>query len=126
MTVCTGFPHADAMSSQVVRRLCATSLALMAISDAWPRACDFGWFKRMVALGRAKRCPRLPLASNMAAAPNAATVGRRGTRRVNVHGNGIRRGLVIEVEEFGNNQFGDGGDQGHANVNDAIVQEQRR
>mmetsp|Transcript_60184 Transcript_60184/g.67339 ORF Transcript_60184/g.67339 Transcript_60184/m.67339 type:complete len:100 (-) Transcript_60184:663-962(-) len=42
MTLSTGLPHALAINSHIVRRLCATSCALMAISLACPCACDFG------------------------------------------------------------------------------------
>jgi hypothetical protein len=57
-----GLPQAVAKSSHVFRLLWATSRALIAMSEACPRAIDFGWFSNIVAFGRAKRFPRLPCA----------------------------------------------------------------
>lgn len=48
--------------------------------------------------------------------------GGGGSGGVDVHGDGVRGGFVVEVEEFGNDEFGDGGDEGHANVYDTIVE----
>ncbi len=48
--------------------------------------------------------------------------GRAG--RVDVHGDWIGGGFVVEVEEFGDDEFGDGWDEGHADVDDAVVEEE--
>ena len=54
------------------------------------------------------------------------TGGGRGAGRVDVHGDGIGGRLVVQVQELGDDKLGDGGNQGHADVNDAVVQQKRR
>merc|ERR1719223_634790 len=71
MTTLSGFPVACAMSSHDVFRLCATSLARMAMSDACPCPCDLGWLSWIVALGSADLPPFCPWLSIIAAAPKA-------------------------------------------------------
>mmetsp|Transcript_10539 Transcript_10539/g.16816 ORF Transcript_10539/g.16816 Transcript_10539/m.16816 type:complete len:228 (-) Transcript_10539:260-943(-) len=53
-------------------------------------------------------------------------VGGSGSRGIDVHGDWIRRRFVVQIEQLGNDQFGDGGYERHANVNDAVVQKKRR
>ncbi|KAL9189498.1 hypothetical protein ACHAXT_009173 [Thalassiosira profunda] len=74
MTVLSGFPVACAISSHDVLRLCATSRARMAMSDACPCACDLGWLSKIVAFGRAARPPFWPCERIIAAAPNACPI----------------------------------------------------
>lgn len=47
---------------------------------------------------------------------------RGGSGGVDVHGDWVRCGFVVEVEEFGDDEFGDGGDEWHTNVYDAVVE----
>lgn len=45
-----------------------------------------------------------------------------GTGGVDVHCDGVGCGFVVEVEEFGDDEFGNGGDEWHADVYDAVVE----
>mmetsp|Transcript_29210 Transcript_29210/g.46038 ORF Transcript_29210/g.46038 Transcript_29210/m.46038 type:complete len:258 (+) Transcript_29210:109-882(+) len=60
-----------ASMSMATLRLCSTSLALMAMSEAWPRAMLLGWWSMIEAFGSTCRCPRSPMASSRAPAPKA-------------------------------------------------------
>ena len=57
---------------------------------------------------------------------NGLTSGRRGSRRVDVHGDGVRCRLTVQTEKLSNHKLGNGRNKRHANVNDAIVQQEGR
>ena len=57
---------------------------------------------------------------------NGLTSGRRGSRRVDVHGDGVRCRLIIQIEKLSNHKLGNGRNKRHTNVNDAIVQQEGR
>jgi len=57
---------------------------------------------------------------------NGLTGGCRGPRRVDVHSDGIRCRLIVQIEKLSNNKLSNGRDQRHTNVNDAIVEKERR
>ena len=54
---------------RITCRALSTSRALMAMSDAWPRALERGWCSIIDELGRHARLPFAPLASSIAAVP---------------------------------------------------------
>mmetsp|Transcript_30101 Transcript_30101/g.98198 ORF Transcript_30101/g.98198 Transcript_30101/m.98198 type:complete len:230 (+) Transcript_30101:1501-2190(+) len=67
----SGCPVFSASSSLIALRALSTSVALILMSDACPRACERGCESMMEAFGRQARLPLTPLASNIAAVPNA-------------------------------------------------------
>ena len=155
MTSSVLFPHAVAMSSQVVFRLCMTSRRLDGNVGGLSAGLRLGLVEQNGGIGEGVSVSALSLTQEHGRGTKCLSnrhgmngrtdilhdVGNgkgfglesdrlaRGGRRaagIDVHGDGLRRALIIQVQEFGNDQFGHCRDQRHANVHDAVVQQQRR
>ena len=57
---------------------------------------------------------------------NRLTISSSCTTRVDVHCNGVGGRFVVEVQKFRNYKFRNSRDEGHANVDNAIVEEKGR
>ena len=57
---------------------------------------------------------------------NRLTSGRRGSRRVNIHSDGIRSRLIVQIEKLSNHKLSNGRNKRHTNVNDTVVQQEGR
>ena len=57
---------------------------------------------------------------------NGLTGCRRGSRRVDVHSDGIRCRLIVQIEKLSNHKLSHGRNKRHTNVDDAVVQQEGR